>query len=97
MKTFLGLVARCLPYHVVEEKPEDRIISRDQAIEELKERGLPIEMLVMLRPAPEPLDPNEIENPYGETIDREAIKVTETPLGGPSHPRAHRVHPQPRS
>jgi len=36
----------------------------------------------MLRAAPAPLDPGEIENPYGETIDREVTKVTETPLGG---------------
>jgi hypothetical protein len=81
----MGMLTRVLPYHVVEEKPEDRIISRDQAIEELKERGLPIEMLAMLRAAPAPLDPGEVEDLYShqsQTIDGEVTQVTETPLGG---------------
>jgi hypothetical protein len=84
-KTYMGMLTRVLPYHVVEEKPEDRIISRDQAIEELKERGLPIEMLAMLRAAPAPLDPGEVEDLYShqsQTIDGEVTQVTETPLGG---------------
>ncbi len=82
-KTYMGMLTRVLPYHVVEEKPEDRILSREQAIEELKERGLPIEMLAMLKAAPRPLDPGEIEDPYGDArSEGEVTKVTEGPFGG---------------
>ena len=66
-KTFLAMLARCLPYHVIESLPENRILSRDQAIEEIKERGLPpVLMSMLLQAAPPPqLDPDEDPDPFG--------------------------------
>jgi hypothetical protein len=49
-KTFLGLLARVIPYHVIEDRP--------------RAHGLPAQLLDILRTVPAPLDPGEIENPY---------------------------------
>jgi hypothetical protein len=43
--------------------PKHRILSRQEVEEELKLRGLPTELLGVLRAAPAPLDPGEIETP----------------------------------
>ena len=40
-KTFMGLLARVLPYHVFDERPETHILTRQEALEQLQERGLP--------------------------------------------------------
>jgi hypothetical protein len=68
-KTFLALLARVIPYHIIETLPENRILTREQAIEEIKERGLPPALMAMLlQAAPPPkLDPDEDPNPYGVT------------------------------
>jgi hypothetical protein len=65
-RTFLGLLGRVLPYHIIETLPENRILSREQAIEEIKERGLPPALMAMLlQAAPPPkLDPDEDPNPW---------------------------------
>jgi hypothetical protein len=56
-----------LPYHVNEVLPENRILTREQAIEEIKERGLPpVMMAMLLQAAPPPkLDPGEDPDPFG--------------------------------
>ena len=48
--------------------PQHRVLSRQEVEEELKLRGLPTELLAVLRATPAPLDPGEIENPYDVEI-----------------------------
>jgi hypothetical protein len=68
-KTYLGLLARVLPYHVTHEAPQRTAISREEALIQLQERGLPIDLLNVLRLAPQPLDPGEDPDPYGLALD----------------------------
>ena len=68
-KVYASLLARVLPYHVIEERPENRVLTREEAIEEMRERGLPVELLTRLRSAPEPLDMDEDPDPYGSMKD----------------------------
>jgi hypothetical protein len=58
-KTYCALMARILPYYIVNELPDKSIISRDEAIAQLRERGLPVELIDHLRRAPEVLDSDE--------------------------------------
>jgi hypothetical protein len=55
----MALLARILPYYIVNELPDKSIISRDEAIAQLRERGLPVELIDHLRRAPEVLDSDE--------------------------------------
>jgi hypothetical protein len=66
--SYAGLLDRVLPYQVQDLTPEHRALSRQEVEEELKLRGLPTELLAILRAAPAPLDPGEIENPYDVEI-----------------------------
>jgi hypothetical protein len=79
-KTFLGLLGRVLPYHIIETLPENRILSREQAIEEIKERGLPPALMAMLlQAAPPPkLDPDEDPDPYGVIKDVTPVQADDT-------------------
>jgi hypothetical protein len=61
---YAALIGRALPYQVHDTTPKHRILSRQEVEEELKLRGLPTELLAVLRATPAPLDPGEIENPY---------------------------------
>ena len=63
-RTYAGLIGRALPYQVQDTTPKHRVLSRQEVEEELKLRGLPTELLAVLRATPAPLDPGEIENPY---------------------------------
>jgi hypothetical protein len=63
-KTYLGLLARVLPYHVVDQTPQRTAISREEALIQLQERGLPVDLLNVLRLAPQPLDPGEDPDPW---------------------------------
>jgi hypothetical protein len=61
------------PYYVNTDLPEP-ILTRDETLAQLKERGLPIELLQHLQRATAPLDSDEDTDPYrspqtGETID----------------------------
>jgi hypothetical protein len=67
-KTYMALLARILPYYVSVELPKE-ILTRDETIAELKERGLPLELLDHLRRAPEVLDDGEDPDPYGMLKD----------------------------
>jgi hypothetical protein len=42
--------------------PERPVISRQEALEQLKERGLPVELLDAMRDAPAPLDDDDEED-----------------------------------
>ena len=63
-KTYMALLARVLPYYIVKEVPDKSIISRDEAMAQLRERGLPLELIDHLRRAPEVLDDDEDDDPY---------------------------------
>jgi hypothetical protein len=80
-KTFMGLLARVLPYHVFDERPEKHILTRQEALEQLQERGLPVDLLNILRRAPQPLDPGEDPHLYDKAIDGEVSSVSERPFG----------------
>jgi hypothetical protein len=57
-QTYLAILARILPYYVSTELPK-QILTRDETLAELKERGLPIELIDHLRRAPEELRDGE--------------------------------------
>jgi len=63
-KTYCALLARILPYYIANELPDKSIISRDEAMAQLRERGLPVELIDHLRRAPEVLDADEDPDPY---------------------------------
>jgi hypothetical protein len=67
-KTMAALLARILPYHIVPELPNKSTLSYEETVAQLRERGLPPELIDHLRKAPpeaEQLWPGELENPYG--------------------------------
>jgi hypothetical protein len=61
-------MARVLPYYVNTDLPEE-ILSRDETLAQLKERGLPIELLQHLQKATQPLDDDEDPDPYRSPDD----------------------------
>jgi len=63
-KTFLALIARIIPYYVNADAVH-RVMTREETLAQLKERGLPTELLEQLRKAPAPLDDDEDDDPYG--------------------------------
>jgi hypothetical protein len=64
-KTFLGLIGRVLPFDVVQEQPEEVVLTHEQILAELEERGLPIDLVGVLREAPAELDLGEDPDPFG--------------------------------
>jgi hypothetical protein len=48
-KTYMAMMVRILPYYIVNEMPDKAIISRDEALRQLRERGLPVELIDHLR------------------------------------------------
>jgi hypothetical protein len=71
-RTYAALMARVLPYYVHTELP-DAILTREETVAELRERGLPIELIDYLRKAPTRIDDDEVEGgPWrkkGVTLD----------------------------
>jgi len=63
-KTYMALLARIMPYYIVNELPDKAIISRDEALAQLRDRGLPEELINHLRRAPDVLDVGEDPDPY---------------------------------
>jgi hypothetical protein len=72
-RTYAALLGRVLPYYVSTDLPEE-ILTRDETLAQLKERGLPIELLQHLQRATAPLDDDEDTDPYRSPDD--AIDVT---------------------
>jgi hypothetical protein len=79
-KTYLGLLARTLPYSLVDQTPERKVLTREEALIELQERGLPTDLLNVLRLAPQPLDPGEDPDPYGMANENEVTGIAETDM-----------------
>jgi hypothetical protein len=77
-QTYAALMARVLPYYVNTDLPEP-ILTRDETLAQLKERGLPIELLQHLQRATAPLDSDEDTDPYRSPQTGETIDVTPTP------------------
>jgi hypothetical protein len=48
-KTYLGMIARVLPFNVVQEHPEEPILTHEQVLAQLEERGLPTDLVNVLR------------------------------------------------
>jgi hypothetical protein len=61
--TMAGLLARILPYYVKSEVVIP-VLSREETLAQLRERGLPIELLEHLRKAPARLNDDEESDPY---------------------------------
>jgi hypothetical protein len=59
------LIGRVLPFDVVQEQPEEVVLTHEQILAELEERGLPIDLVGVLREAPAELDLGEDPNPFG--------------------------------
>jgi hypothetical protein len=64
-KTYLGMIARVLPFNVVQEQPEEAILTHEQILAQLEERGLPTDLVGILREAPAELDTGEDPDPFG--------------------------------
>jgi hypothetical protein len=63
---YMALLARILPYYVNTAEPVGpAILSHEEMLAQLRERGLPLEVIEHLRKAPEVLDPGEDPDPYG--------------------------------
>jgi hypothetical protein len=61
----MALLARILPYYGNTAEPVGpSILSHDEMLAQLRERGLPLEVIEHLRKAPEILDPGEDDDPY---------------------------------
>jgi hypothetical protein len=72
-KTYLGLLARILPYAAgMPQPPTESIITHEEVLAQLKERGLPTDLVGVLREAPAELDIGEDPDPFGmRTIEDE--------------------------
>jgi len=66
-RTFLGLLGRILPYYIKLEVPEDAVMSHEDTLAQLRERGLPENFIELMRKAPVVLDPDELDDPYAPT------------------------------
>jgi hypothetical protein len=79
VKTYLGLLARILPYAAgTPQLPTEEIITHEEVLAQLEERGLPVDLVGVLREAPAVLDPGEDEDPFGmKTSDGEVVKETD--------------------
>jgi len=65
-RTYMALLARILPYYVNTAPTIGKgTLSYEEAVVQLRERGLPPELIDHLRLAPEILDPDEDPDPYG--------------------------------
>ena len=65
-RAYMALLARILPYYVNVVDPVGKdIMSYEDTLAELRERGMPPELIDHLRLAPEVLDPDEDPDPYG--------------------------------
>ena len=65
-KTYVALMARILPYYVNVVDPVGKdILTYEETLAQLRECGLPPELIDHLRLAPEILDPGEDPDPYG--------------------------------
>jgi hypothetical protein len=58
------LLARILPYYVKSEVVVP-VLTREETLVQLRECGLPLELLQHLRKAPARLDDDETDDPYG--------------------------------
>lgn len=63
-RTYCSLLARVLPYYLKPDLPEDAIMTHDETLAQLRERGLPENFIELMRKAPVVLDPDELENPH---------------------------------
>jgi len=63
-RTFLGLLGRILPYYIKAELPENAIMTHEETLAQLRERGLPENFIELMRKAPVVLDPDEEIDPY---------------------------------
>jgi hypothetical protein len=62
----MALLARILPYYVNTTEPVGpATLTHEEMLAQLRERGLPLEVIEHLRKAPEILDPGEDPDPYG--------------------------------
>ena len=64
-KAYMALLARILPYYISADLPSKGILSYEETLARLRERGLPPELIDHMRLAPEILDPGEDPDPYG--------------------------------
>jgi hypothetical protein len=65
-KTYLALMARILPYYVNTAPPLGKVVlTHEETLALLRERGLPEDLIEHLRKAPEILDDGEDPDPYG--------------------------------
>jgi hypothetical protein len=64
-KTAAALFARVLPYYVGTGAEVPEMMSEADLEVQLKELGLPVGLIEQMQIAPAPLDPGELEDPYG--------------------------------
>ena len=77
-KTYLGMMGWVLPFNVVQEQPEELIMTHEQILARLEERGLPTDLVNVLREAPAELDPGEDPDPFGlmKVVEAQAEHVS---------------------
>jgi hypothetical protein len=66
----MAMLCRILPYHVVPELPDKSTLSYEETVAQLRERGLPPELINHLRKAPPPALPAAAPAPRAATLPR---------------------------
>jgi hypothetical protein len=67
-RAYMAMLCRILPYHTIPEIPDKSTLSYEEVVMQLRERGLPPELIDHLRKAPpgaNDLWPGENPDPYG--------------------------------
>jgi hypothetical protein len=63
-RTYCSLLARILPYYVIPDVQEKTILTHEETMAQLRDRGLPEELIDYLRKAPDELQVGEDPDPY---------------------------------
>jgi hypothetical protein len=79
---FIALMARVAPKHVFADVTHNTPMTSEEVEAELRERGLPVELLDSLLTAPEELDDDEDPDPYGLLKDVTRAGTNDTGTNG---------------
>jgi hypothetical protein len=77
-RAFLALFGRALPVHISATVTHKPVMTLDEAVAELKARGLPAQLIEYFRPLDGELGEDDEPNPYDDPIDPEAKPPAKT-------------------
>ena len=77
-RAFLVMIGRSLPVHVNATVTHKPVMTLDEAVAELKARGLPAQLIEYFRPVDDELGEDDEPDPYDDPIDPRAEPPTKT-------------------